>query len=138
MAEENVFSLEHVKIGEILLSYNLITEAQLQEALRFQETSDKRLGEILIELEVLNSTQVAEALAVQLELPFIQLERYQASPEAIKFYEDAFKKAMENPDYVATAEKAGITTLYINAEDTAKLINQQYTFCTDEVSKLWE
>ena len=32
----------------------------------------------------MNSTQVAEALAVQLELPFIQLDRYQASPEAIK------------------------------------------------------
>ena len=36
MDNENVFSLEHVKIGEILLSYNLITEAQLQEALKFQ------------------------------------------------------------------------------------------------------
>ena len=58
--------------------------------------------------------------------------------EAIEFYEEAFKKAMENPEYVAAAEKAGITTLYMNAEDTAKLINQQYTFCTEEVSKLWE
>ena len=58
--------------------------------------------------------------------------------EAIEFYENAFKKAMENPEYISAAEKAGITTLYMNAEETAKLINQQYTFCTDEVSKLWE
>ncbi len=58
--------------------------------------------------------------------------------EIIEFYEDAFKKAMENPEYIAAAEKAGITTNYMNAEDTAKLINQQYKFCTDEVSKLWE
>ncbi|MBQ4469789.1 MAG: Flp pilus assembly complex ATPase component TadA [Synergistaceae bacterium] len=84
MEEENVFYLERTKIGEILLQYNLITETQLEEALRFQETSDLRLGEILVELEVLNSTQVAEALAVQLELPFIQLDRYQASADAIK------------------------------------------------------
>ncbi len=60
------------------------------------------------------------------------------SPEAIKFYEDAFKKAMEDPEYIAAAEKAGVTTLYMNAEDTAKLIDQQYKFCTDEVSKLWD
>ena len=58
--------------------------------------------------------------------------------DAVKFYEEAFKKAMEDPEYIAAAEKAGVTTLFMNAEDTAKLINQQYQFCTDEVSKLWD
>ena len=58
--------------------------------------------------------------------------------EAIEFYEAAFKAAMEDPEYIASAEKAGITTLYMNAEDTAKLIQDQYKFCTDEVAKLWE
>ena len=59
-------------------------------------------------------------------------------PEVIAFYEEAFKKAMENPEYIAAAEKAGVTTLYMNAEDTGKMIQQQYEFCTDEVAKLWE
>ena len=45
---------------------------------------------------------------------------------------------MENPEYIAAAEKAGVTTAFMNAEDTAKLINQQYIFCTDEVAKLWD
>lgn len=58
--------------------------------------------------------------------------------DVIKFYEEAFKKAMEDPEYLAAAEKAGITTLYMNAEETAKMIQQQYDFCTNEVSKLWE
>lgn len=58
--------------------------------------------------------------------------------DVIKFYEEAFKKAMEDPEYLAAAKKAGITTLYMNAEDTAKMIQQQYDFCTNEVSKLWE
>lgn len=59
-------------------------------------------------------------------------------PDVIAFYEEAFKKAMENPEYIAAAEKAGVTTLFMDAEDTGKLINQQYEFCTDEVAKLWE
>ena len=58
--------------------------------------------------------------------------------EAIEFYEAAFKKAMEDPEYIAAAEKAGVTTLFMNAEDTAKLIQDQYKFCTDEVAKLWD
>ena len=81
---ESVFFTQRTQLGQILLQYNLINESQLEEALRFQETSDKRIGEILVELDVLDSTQVAEALAVQLELPFIQLDRYQASPDAVK------------------------------------------------------
>lgn len=59
-------------------------------------------------------------------------------PDVIAFYEEAFKKAMENPEYIAAAEKAGVTTLYMNAEETGKLINQQYEFCTNEVANLWE
>ncbi|MBQ7155799.1 MAG: tripartite tricarboxylate transporter substrate binding protein [Synergistaceae bacterium] len=59
-------------------------------------------------------------------------------PEVIAFYEEAFKKAMEDPEYIAAAEKAGVTTLFMNAEDTGKMIQQQYEFCTDEVAKLWE
>ena len=45
---------------------------------------------------------------------------------------------MEDPEYIAAAEKAGVTTVYMNAEDTAKLIQDQYKFCTDEVAKLWD
>lgn len=58
--------------------------------------------------------------------------------EIIEFYEDAFRKSMEDPEYIEAAQKAGVTTLFMNAEDTAKLIQQQYEFCTDEVAKLWE
>lgn len=58
--------------------------------------------------------------------------------DVIAFYEEAFRKAMEDPEYIAAAEKAGVTTLYMNAEDTGKMIQQQYEFCTDEVAKLWE
>ena len=58
--------------------------------------------------------------------------------EAIEFYAAAFKAAMEDPEYVAAAEKAGITTLYMGPAETAKLLADQYTFCTDEVAALWK
>lgn len=57
--------------------------------------------------------------------------------EIIDFYADAFKKAMEDPEYVDAAEKAGVTTAYMDPEETQKLLNDQYTFCTDVSSKLW-
>lgn len=57
--------------------------------------------------------------------------------EVIDFYADAFKKAMEDPEYVEAAEKAGVTTAYMDPEETQKLLDDQYTFCTDVSSKLW-
>lgn len=42
--------LKKVKIGELLLSKNLITEAQLKVALSEQAKTGKKLGETLIEL----------------------------------------------------------------------------------------
>ena len=58
--------------------------------------------------------------------------------EIVDFYAAAFKKAMEDPEYVAAAGKAGITTLYMDPAGTAKLLSDQYAFCTDEVSALWK
>ena len=58
--------------------------------------------------------------------------------EVIKFYEEAFKQAMEDPDYLEAAKKAGVTTDFRNSEETAKLFDQQFQFVNEEVSKLWK
>ncbi|MBR1691075.1 MAG: tripartite tricarboxylate transporter substrate binding protein [Oscillibacter sp.] len=61
------------------------------------------------------------------------------TPQAIiDFYEQAFREAMEDPAYLEAAEKAGITTAYMNAADTAQLLADQYLFCTETVASLWE
>lgn len=57
--------------------------------------------------------------------------------EVIDFYADAFKKAMEDPEYIQAAETARVTTLYMNPEETGKLLNDQYIFCTETVANLW-
>ena len=45
---------------------------------------------------------------------------------------------MNDPEYIEAAEKAGISTLYLDSEETTTLLNDQFIFCTDEVAKLWE
>ena len=81
---QDIFFTQRKKFGEILREYDLVSQDSLDKALMLQKTSDKRLGEILVSLGALTPTQVAETLAVQLELQFIQLDRYQAQDEAIK------------------------------------------------------
>ena len=81
---QDIFFSQRKRFGEILREYDLVSQDSLDKALMLQKTSDKRLGEILVSLGALTPTQVAETLAVQLELQFIQLDRYQAQDAGIK------------------------------------------------------
>ena len=59
------------------------------------------------------------------------------SDEVIKFYEAAFKAAMEDPEYVAAAEQAGMATEFLDASATAALIAQQQTFAESLAEGFW-
>ena len=56
----------------------------------------------------------------------------------ISFYEDAFKKTLEDKDVVAAHEKAGLVIDFKNSRDLKTLIDEQLAFCKNVVSKLYE
>lgn len=59
------------------------------------------------------------------------------TPEnVLKFYEEAFRQLMEDPDYLKAAEAAGMATDYKNTADTAALIQQQQEF-TEGLAEVW-
>ena len=59
------------------------------------------------------------------------------SDEVVAFYEDAFKQAMEDADYLAAAEQAGMATDFKDAAATAALIAQQQTFAEGLTDEFW-
>src|SRR4030066_2543237 len=72
------------KIGELLVSANLITQEQLNKALNKKKESKKKLGEVLVELEFASEEDIAKVLALQLGLRFIDLSSVSIDPEAIQ------------------------------------------------------
>ena len=59
------------------------------------------------------------------------------SDEVVKFYEEAFKAAMEDPDYLAAAEQAGMATDFRGATDTTALLQQQQSFAEGLNDEFW-
>ncbi len=60
------------------------------------------------------------------------------TPKAIiDFYEKAFRDAMEDTEYVAAAQKAKVTTYFLNQTETKDLLNDQSDFCSKTVATLW-
>ncbi len=73
-----------LKLGDILRNSGAITGAELDHALEQQRGTNKFLGDVLLEMGYASPTDIARALAVQLDIPFIELgEAYQLRPDEV-------------------------------------------------------
>lgn len=75
-----------MRIGELLIKSGIITEDQLNEALKIQQIQKKRLGEILIELGYINARDLVWILSEQVAIPFIELKPEVLDSELIKSF----------------------------------------------------
>ncbi len=71
------------RLGEILLGWNIITPAALNDALAYAAQQNKRIGEALVELELASEEDVVKALATQFDLPFVDLDKNVVVPDAL-------------------------------------------------------
>lgn len=74
--------LKRVKIGDLLLAKKLITQEQLDQALKLQAAQGGKLGDILIQQGYVKEKQLLTALADQLKMPYVDIEHYDINKEA--------------------------------------------------------
>jgi MSHA biogenesis protein MshE len=70
---------EKVRLGEILLQQQLLTEQQLQDALTEQKRSGRKLGRVFVEKGFVSEEQISTALAKQLQVPYVNLKHFTVS-----------------------------------------------------------
>ena len=73
MKEEQEKKKHSQKLGEILVHYKIITPEQLEEGLKIQKNSEKRIGKILIDLGRVTQDEINWVLGKQLSLPYVQV-----------------------------------------------------------------
>ncbi len=71
-------------IGQALLEKGLITQAQLDEALKVQKNTTEQLGRILVDLGHLTERDVLRAHAEQLGIPFLELGQISVDEDVAK------------------------------------------------------
>jgi MSHA biogenesis protein MshE len=75
---------EMVRLGEILVLQNLISQEQLMVALEDQKRSGRRLGRVFIESGLVSEDELCGALAKQLNIPYIDLKYYNFNSAAAR------------------------------------------------------
>ncbi|MEE1675399.1 GspE/PulE family protein [Agarivorans aestuarii] len=72
-----------MRLGDLLVSEQVISEADLMSALAQQKQSGRKLGATLIELGVIAEVQLLEFLARQLGIPFVDLAQISVDANAV-------------------------------------------------------
>src|SRR4030043_362878 len=71
-------------LTEVLINKKLITQEQLNAALKLQEAKGGKLSDILVELNFVKESELATALSEGLGFPLIDLKRFKIDPEVTK------------------------------------------------------
>jgi type IV pilus assembly protein PilB len=150
------------RLGEVLLSGQMLTPDQLSAALNLQQESGRQLGAILVEQGLVDPRLLTQALATQLGLPTIDLRRESPSDEAlekvpeqtarafrimpIRFIDDVLDVAVVDAsnadvrDTLAGLKVSKVNVYLAPATDIDFALNTHYRVLTagdDQVLKIW-
>jgi type IV pilus assembly protein PilB len=73
-----------VKLGDLLLKAKLITQDQLEAALKLQREEGGKLGEALVRVGAVSESDITETLSQQFGVPSIDLANFAIDPSVIK------------------------------------------------------
>ena len=80
---------EKLRLGDVLVQQQLISQEQLQQALELQRGTGKRLGRLLIEAGVVTEEAVAHGLARQLRVPVVNLKSFPLKSETVRLLSES-------------------------------------------------
>lgn len=80
---------QKVRLGDLLIEQNLLTQDQLKQALEQQKLTGRKLGRIFVESGFVTEDGIAQALARQLRIPFVDLKQVTVKPDLVKLLPEA-------------------------------------------------
>ena len=72
------------QLGELLLEKGIISQAQLDKAIKIQKEKGGLIGQIFVMLGYVKEEEIAQVLTVQYGFPYLPLESYEISADMIK------------------------------------------------------
>jgi len=72
------------RIGELFLEKKLVTQKQLEEALKIQKKTGERVGDILIRQEIITEDDFLSVISEKLSIPKVNVDNLVIAPEVIR------------------------------------------------------
>ena len=97
---------KRVRLGELLKEQNTITPEQLDQALKEQKRSGRKLGRVLTDLGILTEDSLHQALARHMDVPYVDLRQIALDPTVVRQLPEAL--ARRHRALVLQADKRGL------------------------------
>ncbi|TAN48648.1 MAG: MSHA biogenesis protein MshE [Methylococcaceae bacterium] len=75
---------KRIRLGDLLVEANIITQEQLEFALTEQKKRGRKLGQMLVDLQYLTEDKLLQFLSEQLKLPLIDLRHHPLKEETVR------------------------------------------------------
>lgn len=73
-----------IRLGDMLVENNAISEAQLMRALNKQKQTGHKLGRVLVDEGFVTEGQMLDILSHQLKLPYVDLKHFEYDPNTVR------------------------------------------------------
>ncbi len=80
------------KLGEILVEWGIINQADVDKALSHAKSKNMRIGEALIDMKIASENNVYKALAAQHNMEYIDLDKSVVPPSSVNLVPDELMK----------------------------------------------
>jgi type IV pilus assembly protein PilB len=80
------------RLGELLVEQGLMTNEQVQDALRMQHQSGLLFGETLVQNKLITEEKIVAVLVNQFGIPYILPSQYQISKDLLEIFEPAMMR----------------------------------------------
>ena len=80
------------QLGKMLIERNIVTEQQVDEALRIQELKGGFLGQILVSLGYATEEQIVNTLSSQFGFPYLPLKNYEIDQDILKLIPESIMR----------------------------------------------
>ena len=110
----NKRGLSSVRIGEVLIRDNYITEEDLEEALKVSQQKQQMIGRVLIEMDKLNEADFFKLLSTQRKIPFVTHE--DILPDIDESLAKTLSKAFCIHNFTVPYHREGDTISVVTAE----------------------
>ncbi len=84
--------VKKIRLGQILLDKNVITQKQLDAAMIEQMASGKKLGNVLIEMQFIKEEDLLKLLSDQLNIPYVDLRNFSFNPEVVHLIPESYAR----------------------------------------------
>ncbi len=112
-------SLKNFPLGNALVSLGHLSEKQLEDALAEQKRTGHKLGEILIQNRLVTEEQVARVLAIQQNVPYVDLLKTEIPHETLSLLSESQYRKYKA---IVIADKAD--TFAVGLADPTDLLSQ--------------